>query len=299
MSSSNAVSPIFKRIVQSRLTAADLHFDLTLDEWPALEGRAIFNTSHSLAYRFAAHQHGEGCYYDEGQSQAFSRLGTVVFIPAHKRLRLRGEGGTLRHGRLEFPPGHFPELDHMLASAPASVLQHCMNIQSREILQTLHRLILEAQNPDWASHRILGNLGEILCLDVMRYLTRAQSRDLPNPISRDTFRDQVDRHLASLHILRTSVSEMAELLGIGERQFSRKFREIYGVTFTCHIRNIRISKAKSLILKNSFSLKEIAYYCGYADHSAFSNNFHQVTGLTPSRYRVLHGNHDLNRPASL
>ncbi len=34
------------------------------------------------------------------------------------------------------------------------------------------------------------------------------------------------------------------------------------------------------------SIAEIAYQCGYADHSAFSRQFKALTGMSPVQYRA-------------
>lgn len=279
--------PAFKRIVQNRLAVDDLRFDLTLDDWPRLDDRAIFNPSHSLTYRLSSMTYGAGCYDAEGNGNAFAPMGSIVFIPAHRALRLRGAGGSLRHGRLEFPLGRFPELDAMLAALPAGRLKHCMNIRNRNIVQTLYRLVQEARSPDRTSERILDNLGSVLCCDIQRYLSTAKERSPNTADSEAEFRHAVERHLLSLEVFRISSEEMAKSLSMSNRNFSRLFKNIYGITFGQHIIEERIARAKSMIEDGNLPFKEISYLCGFADHSAFSSQFRSMTGVAPSAYRSL------------
>ena len=42
--------------------------------------------------------------------------------------------------------------------------------------------------------------------------------------------------------------------------------------------------AKELISTGDYSLKEIAFMCGYSDYKYFSSEFKQFTGISPSEY---------------
>jgi len=271
-----------------RLASSDLHFDLTLDEWPSLEGVEIFNQNHCLTYRLAPQMPGAGSYDMEAGGNAYLPMGRVIFIPASTSLRLRGSGGLMTHGRLEFPPGRFPELDTMLASMPPRALGRCMDVSCPKVVQTLHRLIMEARDPDWASHSVLADLGHLLSLDMLRFLSREEQLPATLPSADIAFRDAVERHMQSLAVLKTSVNNVAKALTLSPRQFSRKFREYYGQSFTEYLLQRRISIAASLLSRSNQSLKLIAHYCGYTDHAAFSRHFHAVTGISPTAYRKSH-----------
>jgi AraC-like DNA-binding protein len=41
------------------------------------------------------------------------------------------------------------------------------------------------------------------------------------------------------------------------------------------------------LLAEAGTVAEVAYACGYADHSAFSRQFKAVVGLSPSEYRSI------------
>jgi AraC-like DNA-binding protein len=50
---------------------------------------------------------------------------------------------------------------------------------------------------------------------------------------------------------------------------------------------VRIEAAIRLLLERERSIADIAYACGYADHSAFSRQFKAVVGISPTDYRRL------------
>ncbi|MDT4887607.1 HTH-type transcriptional activator RhaR [compost metagenome] len=51
---------------------------------------------------------------------------------------------------------------------------------------------------------------------------------------------------------------------------------------------MRVEKAKELMLRTSLNLSQIALDCGFADQSHFSRVFQKMTGLPPSRWRRFH-----------
>ena len=277
-------APVFKRTVQMRLAADELHFDLTLDEWPTLRDNEICNQNHSLTYRFESRLHGQGGY----APNALTPMGRIVFIPASARLRLRGLGGKMRHGRLEFPPGRFPKLDRMLANMPAQALSRCMDIRHIEVAHTLQRLIMEARQPDSASSDVLVSLGNLLSLDMARFLSHEDKSSAQINDPAIYFRHAVEQHMHSLPRIKVSINEISKAMNLSPRQFSRKFHQYYSQSFTDYLIKRRVILAESLLLKTRKSLKEIAYHCGYTDHAAFSKHFLAVTSTTPSNFRKQH-----------
>ena len=55
---------------------------------------------------------------------------------------------------------------------------------------------------------------------------------------------------------------------------------------TKYINNLRINKAKALLVNTNRSIEEIAYSCGYHEYSYFASVFSKLTGETPRAYRA-------------
>ena len=72
---------------------------------------------------------------------------------------------------------------------------------------------------------------------------------------------------------------------ISEVHFRRLFKKIYGYSPIKFVQNIRINKAKQLLIDDNLPINQIALKCGYDDTFYFSRIFKQVTGLTPREYR--------------
>lgn len=66
---------------------------------------------------------------------------------------------------------------------------------------------------------------------------------------------------------------------------SSLFSAVEGVTIEKYIINIKIEKAKELIIYDELSLSEIAHQLGYSSVAHLSSQFKKVTDLTPSHFR--------------
>jgi two-component system response regulator YesN len=66
---------------------------------------------------------------------------------------------------------------------------------------------------------------------------------------------------------------------------SHLVKEHTGLTIQQHIKSIRISKAKELLLETDLSCTDIAYDLGFSDQSYFIRQFKQTTGTTPIKFR--------------
>jgi AraC-like DNA-binding protein len=83
-----------------------------------------------------------------------------------------------------------------------------------------------------------------------------------------------------------SVEVLAEMCGISSVYFRRLFAAKYGMPPVKYINNLRLSRAKELILFEQYSVEETARFSGFDDESYFCRFFKKTTGMTPSEYRL-------------
>ena len=83
---------------------------------------------------------------------------------------------------------------------------------------------------------------------------------------------------------RIDVVELASLACLSSRQFERRFRTKVGLTPKEFLQVLRFRKAKSLIDHNpQKSVLEVAFECGYYDHSHLNKDFLRFLGEPPRR----------------
>ncbi|MCR4850576.1 MAG: response regulator [Lachnospiraceae bacterium] len=82
-----------------------------------------------------------------------------------------------------------------------------------------------------------------------------------------------------------SLDDVSRIVNISPYYFSKLFKEATGENFIEYLTNIRIEKAKDLLLNSDMSMKEICAMCGYQDPNYFSRTFKKNVGFTPTEYK--------------
>lgn len=79
--------------------------------------------------------------------------------------------------------------------------------------------------------------------------------------------------------------EIAELVHLNPQYFSRLFKKEIGLTFTEYVTNLRIEKAKRLLLDSDMPIYRIATELGFSDAAYFSKVFLKCENQSPLEYR--------------
>lgn len=74
-------------------------------------------------------------------------------------------------------------------------------------------------------------------------------------------------------------------------QLSKLFSSVEGLTIEKYIIAQKIERVKELLVYGEMSFSEIAWQTGYSSSQYLSNQFRQVTGLTPTRFKAEHKPH--------
>ena len=82
-----------------------------------------------------------------------------------------------------------------------------------------------------------------------------------------------------------SLSVLADHFHLNPQYISQLFKNEIGVNFLAYLTNIRMEKAKKLLLSTSLSITEVAEQSGYWDYRVFTKVFKKSEGITPSQYR--------------
>lgn len=83
-----------------------------------------------------------------------------------------------------------------------------------------------------------------------------------------------------------SLNTVATNVNISPSYFSSIFSQETGQTFTEYLTEVRIEKAKELLMCTNLRASEIGYQVGYKDSHYFSYIFKKETGCTPKEYRM-------------
>lgn len=82
-----------------------------------------------------------------------------------------------------------------------------------------------------------------------------------------------------------SQQKLAQNIGLGYSLYRKKFKEYTGVSPAQYHIQLRINKAKDLLITTNQSFKELAHELGFESTDYFFRLFRQKTGFTPSEFR--------------
>lgn len=82
-----------------------------------------------------------------------------------------------------------------------------------------------------------------------------------------------------------SLKTMAELFNYNPSYLGKKFKKETGEYFHHFLDNVRIEKAKELLLERQWKVYEISEKIGYSNHDYFYKKFKKQTGMSPREYQ--------------
>lgn len=85
------------------------------------------------------------------------------------------------------------------------------------------------------------------------------------------------------------VPELANRAGLSTYQFEQRIRKLFQITAGQLIQKTRMEAAVRRLRETNDPIATVALDCGYSDQSAFTRQFKQTVGLSPSEYRTACG----------
>lgn len=81
-----------------------------------------------------------------------------------------------------------------------------------------------------------------------------------------------------------SMREIADKCNMGYESMRKHFKELYGCSMEQYRIALRINKAKTMLLNENKTLKQVSLELGYRDVYFFNKQFKQQTGMSPAKY---------------
>ena len=237
-------------------------------------------------YRQGRHMHGMVCGKQGSAAYIFAdggRIemgpGSVALIPATAAYRVQplGEAG-FEHYTVNFLgdgntlPGWIPRAQmHVLR--PKDPTMYWTRFE--ELAEGWRRM-----RPGYrmqARARLLSLLAD--------YLTESMTQNVdPGAYSRTL---PAKRMIETRYAEPLSLGQLSEACGMCEGSFRRAFASVYSQSPVRYLLNLRIEKAKELLLLG-FSLEEAAQRSGFTDVNYFIRYFRKITGITPGKFRQIY-----------
>lgn len=126
--------------------------------------------------------------------------------------------------------------------------------------------------------RMLEVFGQHLSLAIDQLATQSENAEPPLIMKAKQFIEE--RKAENI-----SMRDVAKVVNVSTFYFCKLFKKATGLTFTEYLSQVRISKAKNLLLNPNLRISEIAYEIGYQSLTHFNCTFHRIVGQSPTAYR--------------
>ena len=93
-------------------------------------------------------------------------------------------------------------------------------------------------------------------------------------------------YIKSHYNQKLTLEEIANEAGLSKYYFLREFKSVTKMTPINYINSVRCEYAKKMLLKNIYSIHEIAVRCGFENDSYFSKTFKKHIGCLPSEFKI-------------
>jgi len=212
------------------------------------------------------------------------RDGSIVFVPSMRHHDYALERGAMDWLLVQIDPFVVESLG-LVDELPALARPFCAlpDRRGRERIEMLGEWLVDAVSG--ASHSVIERIVELLLLAVGQ-------APPTEPAARSDVPMHAGRLLPALERLRTAPSDpldlasAATLCRLSPAYFSRRFRQLFGMTFTDYSRVHRLHLAARRLVGSGAGIAEIAFGVGFSSPAHFSARFRERFGMTPRAYRT-------------
>lgn len=124
-----------------------------------------------------------------------------------------------------------------------------------------------------------------VCIDNLKIAMFQKKASLESDGQEERIINKIVRFVQSHLAEEISLSVLAEEFHFSAQYVSQLFKNEIGVNFLTYLTNIRMEKAKKLLLNTDLPIAEISEQSGYGDYRVFTKVFKKSEGVTPSQYR--------------
>ena len=102
-----------------------------------------------------------------------------------------------------------------------------------------------------------------------------------SPIKLNLVLEYIETNLDS----KITLSNLAAIAGVGKFYFCRLFKSSTNTTPYKYILRHRVERAKRLLQRTTLPVADISLQCGFSSQSHLSKHFHNLVGISPTKYR--------------
>lgn len=217
------------------------------------------------------------------QSSSTSAGHNLIIIPSGHEIECcsRGNGRMLW---LFFDPRALID-DECVQSFTRTARVDCSWTNNRLLRTVLTEIGKECSNEFPRGPKFLERAVMLFVTQLAYFLDRPAPRVEPHPLSNERlqlvieyFNDNLGRNI--------TLSEASRLIDLSPSYFCAAFKKALGRSPHQFQIELRVERAKTLLVDSALSLVDVALLLGFSSQSHLSDCFRRITGVSPARYRA-------------
>lgn len=160
---------------------------------------------------------------------------------------------------------------------------------SNHLLDLIGEFQLELMNYGETYPKMIYSLPTQIVFQLIRDLHTEQQNSKEETSWDNPYIDKAILFMQEHYQTSINISDICNFIYLSPYHFKRIFKEHTGRTPHRYLMDIRLEKAKELLVKSRRTIEDIARQCGFVNAGHFAVAFKRDTKLSPSEYRKIHG----------
>jgi AraC family transcriptional regulator len=182
-----------------------------------------------------------------------------------------------------------PEWLEELVGPSANTLAHrgrsIYELRNNNIEQAMRRIFSEVLAPGPMTPLVIKSCSTLIAVELTSQIDDDASR-CSSDIRSVMRTRQIEDYIQNYGDGWPSQGEIADSLGISVGYMRQVYSSTAGRSLFGYMEEVRMVRARALLIDRRVPLKIVAHRLGYSTHSAFSSAFRRETGVTPREYRT-------------
>jgi AraC family transcriptional regulator, melibiose operon regulatory protein len=158
---------------------------------------------------------------------------------------------------------------------------------AKKALDLINEVYNLLQQREWGfEFMVLNHLSEFMWLLCTHNCDLLSESTTPNAIEKIRLRRMLD-YIQCHYTEQIQLKHIADAAFVSGRECLRCFKSVIGTPPMQYVINLRIQKARKLLLETTLSLSEVCERCGFQNQSYFTKVFRKLTNISPGKYRKL------------
>ncbi|WP_210638800.1 helix-turn-helix domain-containing protein [Pseudomonas sp. Tri1] len=150
----------------------------------------------------------------------------------------------------------------------------------------LEQIHVELARRDETSALLIQGVAQCLAVHLARHYLDAEAEDVSGRNALPAFKLKRVIQLMEQRLAESfSLGDLAQAAGMSEYHFSRLFKRATGRSPSQYFIQLRMARARQLLIETERSIIDIGLEVGYGSASHFSQIFRREVGVAPSHYR--------------